>query len=96
MVQGAAGARELPYDALLLGTGRKANVDSVGAISKHPARLCRPGRQASARKAGVLDSRDRMRARVGLSAGGLEGDGFEPSVPRSRSGDFRFRKVERV
>ena len=39
MVQGAAGARELPYDALLLGTGRKANVDSVGAISKHPARL---------------------------------------------------------
>ena len=26
----------------------------------------------------------------------LEGDGFEPSVPRSRSGDFRFRKVERV
>jgi hypothetical protein len=26
----------------------------------------------------------------------LEGDGFEPSVPRSRSGDFRFPKVERV
>jgi len=26
----------------------------------------------------------------------LEGDGFEPSLPRSRSGDFRFRKVERV
>ena len=47
MVQGAAGTRELPYDALLLGTGRKANVDSVGAISKHLARLCRPGRQAS-------------------------------------------------
>src|ERR1700730_16906103 len=26
----------------------------------------------------------------------LEGDGFEPSVPRSRSGDFRFPKVDRV
>ena len=26
----------------------------------------------------------------------LEGDGFEPSVPRSRSGDFRVPKVERV
>jgi hypothetical protein len=25
-----------------------------------------------------------------------EGDGFELSLPRSRSGDFRFRKVERV
>jgi len=26
----------------------------------------------------------------------LEGDEFEPSVPRSRSGDFRSPKVERV
>src|SRR6202030_810513 len=54
----------------------------VCAISKHPARLCRPGRQAGrahpARKAGVLDLRKRMRARDGLSAGGSR---FEPSVP---------------
>jgi pyruvate/2-oxoglutarate dehydrogenase complex dihydrolipoamide dehydrogenase (E3) component len=29
-VQGPAGTRELPYDALLLGTGRKANVEDLG------------------------------------------------------------------
>src|SRR5258708_3630403 len=29
-VQGPAGARELPYDALLLGTGRKPNVEQLG------------------------------------------------------------------
>ena len=29
-VQGPAGARELPYDALLLGTGRKANIEQLG------------------------------------------------------------------
>jgi len=29
-VQGPAGARELPYDALLLGAGRKANIEQLG------------------------------------------------------------------
>src|SRR4029077_12526209 len=29
-VQGPAGTRELPYDALLLGTGRKPNVEQLG------------------------------------------------------------------
>ena len=28
-VQGPAGTRELPYDALLLGTGRKPNIDGL-------------------------------------------------------------------
>src|SRR3984893_6987850 len=55
----------------------------VGAISKHPARLCRPGRQAS---------RAHPRGKPGFSTfeSGcgretdclLEGGGFEPSVPR--------------
>jgi hypothetical protein len=36
------------------------------------------------------------RARQVCKDSPLEGDGFEPSVPRSRSGDFRFPKVERV
>src|SRR5205807_5449407 len=54
----------------------------VGAISKHPARLCRPGRQAS---------RAHPRGKPGFSTFErgcgretdclLEGDGFEPSVP---------------
>src|ERR1700737_3225273 len=59
----------------------------VGAISKHPARLCRPGRQAS---------RAQLRGKPGFSTfeSGcgretdclLEGDGFEPSVPRAMDG----------
>ena len=40
LVQGAGGTRELPYDALLLGTGRKANVEhlDLGAAGVHIAR----------------------------------------------------------
>ena len=39
-VQGTGGTRELPYDALLLGTGRKANVEhlDLGAAGVHVAR----------------------------------------------------------
>src|SRR4029077_4449589 len=57
----------------------------VGALSKHAERLCRPGRQAS---------RAHPRGKPGFwtfeSGCGretdfpLEGDGFEPSVPRRR------------
>src|SRR3984893_2329965 len=61
----------------------------VGAISKHPARLCRPGRQAS---------RAHPRGKPGFSTfeSGcgretdclLEGDGFEPSVPGTKQPIF--------
>jgi hypothetical protein len=62
----------------------------VGAIAKHPARLCRPRRQAD---------RPQPRGKPGFSTleSGcgretdclLEGDGFEPSVPRQRSNALR-------
>src|SRR3984893_13400212 len=65
----------------------------VGAISKHPARLCRPGRQAS---------RGHPRGKPGFSTfeSGcgretdclLEGDGFEPSVPGAEE-PFLLRKA---
>ena len=40
LVQGTGGTRELPYDALLLATGRKANVEhlDLGAAGVHVAR----------------------------------------------------------
>lgn len=40
LAQGTGGTRELPYDALLLGTGRKANVEhlDLGAAGVHVAR----------------------------------------------------------
>jgi pyruvate/2-oxoglutarate dehydrogenase complex dihydrolipoamide dehydrogenase (E3) component len=41
-VQGPAGTRELPYDALLLGTGRKANVEGLG-LEAAGVRLGRDG-----------------------------------------------------
>ena len=41
-VQGPAGTRELPYDALLLGTGRKANVEHLG-LEAAGVRLGRDG-----------------------------------------------------
>ena len=57
----------------------------VGAISKHPARLCRPGREAS---------RAHPRGKPGFSTFDsgcgretdclLEGDGFELPVPREK------------
>jgi len=64
----------------------------VGAISKHPARLCRPGRQAS---------RAHPRGKPGFSTPDsgcgretdclLEGAGFEPSVPIAKGDASQVR-----
>src|SRR5207253_6099901 len=55
----------------------------VGAISKHPARLCRPGRRASrAHPRGKPGFSTCARGRGRETDSPLEGGGCEPSVPR--------------
>src|SRR5207237_7465371 len=75
--------------AAVLEYGLTEILPPVGAISKYPARLCRPGRQAG---------RAHPRGKPGFSTfeSGcgretdclLEGAGFEPSVPRRMSCGF--------
>jgi hypothetical protein len=74
--------------------GPREILPPVGAISKHPARLCRPSRHAS---------RSHPRGKPGFSTleSGcgretdclLEGAGFEPSVPRQESRRFEPASV---
>src|SRR5207302_6102126 len=55
----------------------------VGAISKHPARLCRPGRQASrGHPRGKPGFSTCARGRGRETDSPLEGTRFEPSVPQ--------------
>ena len=57
----------------------------VGAISKHPARLCRPGRQASRAHPRGKPGFSTFESGCGRETDSLlEGDGFEPSVPGAR------------
>jgi hypothetical protein len=63
----------------------------VGAISKHPARLCRPGRQASRGHPRAKPGFSTFESRCGRETDCLlEKDGFEPSVPAA--GELRLSR----
>ena len=61
----------------------------VGAISKHPARLCRPGRQAGRAHPRRKPGFSTLESGCGRETDCLlEGDGFEPSVPGTKQPVF--------
>src|SRR5258708_2589724 len=62
----------------------------VGAISKHAERLCRPGRQTSRAHPRGKPGFWTFESGCGRETDSLlEGDGFEPSVPRQKDNAFR-------
>jgi hypothetical protein len=62
----------------------------VGALSKHAERLCRPGRQASRAHPRGKPGFWTFESGCGRETDSLlEGDGFEPSVPRQKDNAFR-------
>jgi len=73
----------------VLESGPTEILPPVGAISKHPARLCRPGRQARrpepSGKPGFLSYESGCGRETDSP---LEGDGFEPSVPGTKEPVF--------
>jgi hypothetical protein len=71
----------------------------VGALSKHAERLCRPGRQASRAHPRGKPGFWTFESGCGRETDSLlEGNGFEPSVPREiglRSGSVNRRQTGR-
>ena len=67
----------------------------VGAILKHPARLCRPGRQASRAQPRGKPGFSTLESSSGRETDSpLEGSGFEPSVPLPRLSSIRAVRAE--